>query len=301
MSVRPKLLVAMLATALTLPACSASLAESAGPAVQTGEQWASSCKDWDEWDKPGPPYKIHGNTWYVGTCGITALLVTGDEGHILIDTGTEKGSDAVLANVGKAGFDPKDIRVLLVSHEHHDHVGGAAHVLDFTGARLLGNAVVAAAMRNGNVAADDPQRASHPAMRPVASVEAIDAGTPVTLGDLRLTMVPTPGHTSGASSWQWQSCEAGNCRTIVYADSLTPVSSGTYRFSDHPEYVAAFRRSIARVAALDCDILLSPHPSASMMRDRLISGSLAGGMSCGEYAKSVGARLDERLAEENAK
>ena len=291
----------MLATALTLPACSASLAESAGPAVQTGEQWAWSCKDWDEWDKPGPPYKIHGNTWYVGTCGITALLVTGDEGHILIDTGTEKGSDAVLANVGKAGFDPKDIRVLLVSHEHHDHVGGAAHVLDFTGARLLGNAVVAAAMRNGNVAADDPQRASHPAMRPVASVEAIDAGTPVTLGDLRLTMVPTPGHTSGASSWQWQSCEAGNCRTIVYADSLTPVSSGTYRFSDHPEYVAAFRRSIARVAALDCDILLSPHPSASKMRDRLISGSLAGGMTCREYAKSVGARLDERLAEENAK
>ena len=80
-----------------------------------------------------------------------------------------------------------------------------------------------------------------------------------------LTAVATPGHTPGALTWHWGSCDGGVCRQIVYADSLTPVSRDNYRFSDHPAYLAAYRASIAKVAALDCDILLTPHPSASNM------------------------------------
>ena len=62
----------------------------AGDAAPGGDAWLNACSDWDDWDKPGPPYRIHGNSWYVGTCGIAAILVTG-EADILIDGGTARG------------------------------------------------------------------------------------------------------------------------------------------------------------------------------------------------------------------
>ena len=102
-------------------------------------------------------------------------------------------------------------------------------------------------------------------------------------------------------SWQWVSCDGGVCRTIVYADSLTAVSSPGYRFSDHPKDVQTFRASIARVAALDCDILLTPHPSASKMIERLSLGKpLLDTNACKAYAAQLTKQLDDRLAKERA-
>ena len=85
----------------------------------------------------------------------------------------------------------------------------------------------------------------------------------------------TPGHTPGALSWRWESCDGGVCRTMVFADSLSPVSRDDYKFSDHPDYLAAYRASIAKIAASRCEILLTPHPSASAMRDRMIGQAAA--------------------------
>ena len=119
------------------------------------------------------------------------------------------------------------------------------------------------------------------------------------LGATEFRALATPGHTPGALSWQWESCDKPNrCLTIVYADSLTPVSSDGYRFSDHPAYLAAFRASLAKIASLKCDILLSPHPSASGMRDRLLNGSLVDAEGCKAYATKLSKQLDERLKKE---
>jgi metallo-beta-lactamase class B len=111
----------------------------------------------------------------------------------------------------------------------------------------------------------------------------------------------TPGHTPGAMSWSWQSCDsAGICKTIVYADSMSPVSSDDYRFSDHPEYVAQYRAGIERLRGLKCDILLTPHPSHSKMIERAATGTFEDGMTCADYANAKTSALDERLAKEAA-
>ena len=120
------------------------------------------------------------------------------------------------------------------------------------------------------------------------------------LGNLKLTPIATPGHTPGALTWQWESCEGDVCKTIVYADSLSPVSRDDYKFSDHPDYLAEFRAGIARLRALDCDILLTPHPSHSDMIARAATGTFEGGVTCAEYADSKTEALDERLAREAA-
>jgi metallo-beta-lactamase class B len=90
------------------------------------------------------------------------------------------------------------------------------------------------------------------------------------------------------------------CRQIVYADSLTPVSRDNYRFSDHAQYLAAYRASIAKVAALNCDILLTPHPSASDMVNRLARAEVENPDACRDYAAGLTKQLDARLAKEAA-
>jgi len=88
---------------------------------------------------------------------------------------------------------------------------------------------------------------------------------------------------------------------MVYADSLSPVSRGDYRFSDHPPYLAAFRASIAKVAGLRCEILLTPHPSASNLKDRMVGRApLFDPAGCKDYAARLTQALDARLAKEAA-
>lgn len=271
------------------------------PVETAGPAFAAECKDWDEWDKPAPPVRIHGNSYLVGTCGIAAILITGTDGHILIDSGTEAGAELIAQNIRRLGFRLTDVKFLLHSHEHIDHVGGMARLQQLTGAQLVASAAAAAVFRTGAASSGDPQAGLHPPFR-IASVDRVIAdGETVRLGNLMLTAIATPGHTAGALSWHWGSCDGGNCQRLVYADSLTPVSRDDYRFSDHPEVVAAFRASIARVAEVDCDILLTPHPSASDLRTRMMGdAALIDPKGCRDYAASLMQKLEERLAKEKA-
>lgn len=272
------------------------------PIEEWGPRWAAECGDSTDWDKPAPPVRIHGNTYLVGTCGISAILITGSDGHILIDGGTEKGADLIAENIRFLGFVPTEIRILLHSHEHLDHVGGMARLQQLTGARLLASAPAAEVFRTGAAAAGDPQAGLHKPF-PAARVDrVVKDGEAVRLGNLQLTAIATPGHTAGAMSWRWESCDGGVCRTMVYADSLTPVSRDDYKFSAHPEIVAAFRTSIAKVADSRCEILLTPHPSASAMKERMTGAKpLFDANGCKAYAAKLSRLLDERLANEAGK
>ena len=244
--------------AMVLAGCAASVnpapanpapAQQAGKAMQS---FAQACEDWDEWDKPAEPFLIHGNTWYVGTCGISAILIEGDDGLVLIDTGTAKGSEVVAANIASLGFKITDVKALLGSHEHFDHVGGMARLQQASGAPVLVGAGAVDVIRTGKDDPRDPQAGLHDPMEPVTgAIRAVADGEQVAIAGVQITGIATPGHTIGAMSWQWESCKDGACITIVYADSLSPVSADEYRFTDHPDYVAMFRGGIARLAGLN--------------------------------------------------
>jgi metallo-beta-lactamase class B len=271
------------------------------PIETAGPLFASQCKDWDDYDKPAPPVRIFGNTYLVGTCGISSILITDPAGDILIDAGTENDPDLIVANLGKLGVRPTDVKYILHSHEHFDHVGGIAKLQRLTGAQLISSAAAAPVLNSGRANTEDPQYGLDKSF-PAAHVDrVVEDGEQVRIGNTILIALATPGHTPGALTWHWGSCQGGICRQIVYADSLTPVSDDKYRFSDHPAYLAAYRASIAKVAALDCDILLTPHPSASHMIDRLALGKpLDDPNGCRDYAAGLTKQLDERLAKEAA-
>ena len=308
MFARAALLAALMASAaaaqLTIPLgrTPRQIERPKAPIEESGPQWAAACGDSDEWDRPAPPVRIHGNTYLVGTCGISAILIAGEDGHVLIDAGTEAGAELVADNIRQLGFRLTDIKYLLISHEHFDHVGGIARLQQLTGATLVASAPAEKVLNTGVAGTGDPQAGMHKPF-PAASVGRVIAdGGDVLIGNIRVFAVTTPGHTPGALSWRWESCDGGVCRTMVYADSLSPVSSDDYKFSEHPDYLAAFRASIAKIAASPCEILLTPHPSASAMRDRMIGQQpLFDTEGCRNYAAKLTRNLDERLAKEAAK
>jgi len=272
------------------------------PIEQSGPQWAKACGDSTEWDQPAPPVRIHANTYLVGTCGISSILITGDEGHVLIDGGTEAGAELIAANIRSLGFKLKDIKYLLISHEHFDHVGGIARLQQLTGATLITSAPAEKVLDTGLPGTDDPQAGMHKPFRAANVGRVIGDGGDVRLGNIRLFAMTTPGHTPGALSWRWDDCDGGVCRTMVYADSLSPISRDDYKFSDHPEYLAAYRASLTKIAASRCEILLTPHPSASAMKERMTAKQkLFDPEGCRDYAAALTKRLDERLAKEAGK
>lgn len=259
------------------------------PIEQAGPEWVRSCGTSTGWDEPAPPVRIHGNSYLVGTCGIAALLITGRDGHILIDSGTEKGADLVARNIRQLGFKLADVKYLLHSHEHIDHVGGMARLQQLTGAQLIASPPAAKVFATGTNGGGDPQAGMHKPFRAARVDRVVEDGGTVRLGDLQLTAIATPGHTPGALSWTWGSCDGGVCRRLVYADSLSAISSDTYRFSDHPAYVAAFRAGLSKLAATECDILLTPHPAASNLPARMGgSAPLANLQACRNYAAAAG-------------
>jgi metallo-beta-lactamase class B len=197
------------------------------------------------------------------------------------------------------------------SHAHYDHAGGIAALQRVSGAAVAASPAGKRAIEQGEPTADDPQYAFGRAANgfpAVKNVRAVADGETLRIGDLAITAHHTPGHTPGATTWTWRSCAGSTCRNIVYADSLNAVSADGFRFTGGgsvPSRIEAFRRSIAKIAALPCDIIIGVHPSATDL-DAKVKLRKKGGSGdpfvnpngCRAYAKGAAARLDARIAAE---
>lgn len=291
------------ASALLLGSC-APVTRDAPPLADArtqGRALAAACEGRDGWSDAAPPARIFGNTYYVGTCGISVLLVTSPQGHVLIDGATDRAAPSILANIRALGFDPRDVKLIIGSHEHLDHMGGFAALQAATGATIRVREPARAALSTGRTDADDPQFGLHPDMQPVTLGTSLADDERISLGPIALSSVPTPGHTSGGTSWTWRSCEGQNCATFAYIDSLSAVSRDDYRFTDHPERVAPYRATFARVNRMPCDILVTPHPGGSNVFARLAGTEpLVDRDACRRLVHQMRERLDTRLAREQA-
>lgn len=263
-----------------------------------------TCDPCAAWNAPQDPFRVFGNTYYVGVAGLSSVLVASDKGLILLDGGLPQSAPLIDASIRKLGFRTEDVRLILSSHAHYDHCGGIAALQRASGATVAASASGARAIESGLPPADDPQYAFGDANRfaAVKRVKVVADGETLRVGELAVTAHLTPGHTPGSTTWTWRSCEGRRCLQIVYGDSLNPVSAPGFRFAG---IEADFRRSISKVAALPCDILLAVHPSFAGMEDKLRRGRELPGSepfvdrtACRTYAADASKRLDQRLAEE---
>ncbi|HEX4874374.1 MAG TPA: subclass B3 metallo-beta-lactamase [Sphingorhabdus sp.] len=295
--------VAILAMFGTALAGCAPNSNNAAPVPAKFEPIAKACEGRDGWGDPAPPAHVYGNVYMVGTCGIVSLLITTPEGHFLIDGAIPEAATEIAQNIRDLGFDPKDVRYLLNSHEHFDHSGGLAGLKRITGAKMVARAEAKDALESGTVHPLDPQKGLFEPVEGVKVDQTIGDGETLKIGTQTLTAIASPGHSPGGTSWRWQSCDNGKCLNIVFADSLSAVSADDYHFSDHPEYVAPLRETISKIAAFkNCDILITPHPAQSGFFERLAGEEpLIDATACAAYAGRSLERLENRLAKEKAK
>ena len=260
------------------------------------------CQDKEGWADPAPPIRLFANVYDVGTCGIVVLLIAGDQGHVLIDSGPAEAAPLVAANIRRLGFAPDEIKWIVTSHEHHDHVGGVAELQRLTGAKVAANAAAKHQLETGVLDSADPQSGLFDPYPAIRVDRVLHDGDTLALGSLRLTMHATPGHAPGSTSWSWRSCDGETCHDVAYADSVSAVSIDAYRFTDHPEYVATFRGALDAIAKIDCDLVITPHPGASQLYEKLAGDApLAYPDACQRYAEWGREQLDARLAREAAK
>lgn len=262
-----------------------------------------------DWYAPQQPFAVYGNTYYVGTGGISAVLITSPAGHVLIDVGGPKSPPQIVEHIRKLGFKVEDIRYILNSHAHHDHAGGIAALQKLSGATVLASPASLDIIASGQPDKTDPQFPNLVPMPPVAKIRVIHDGEVVRLGPIALTAHFTPGHTKGGTSWTWQSTQNGRMANMVYADSLYALSGDAVRFSDNPGYPdakAAAEGSIATVESLKCDVLVAAHPELSDLWERKAKQPALGDAAfidkdaCRNYAAKARAWLARTLAEDAA-
>ena len=288
----------------------AAFAVSMPTAAQNPTARSAECPSCAEWNAPQKPFRIFGNTYWVGTHGLGSILVTSREGHVLIDGALPESVPAILDNIRALGFRVQDVKLILNSHAHFDHAGGIAALQRVSGAPVAASAWSARVLERGTSVPGDPQYGLGLPYPPVRNVRTFADGDTLRVGSLALVAHLTGGHTPGGTTWSWRSCENGRCLDMVYADSQTPVSAGDFLFTrntTYPSVIADFEHGFAVLEQLPCDVLLTPHPDASQLWQRLAArdsgraDALVDTHACRAYAGAARERLKRRIASERAR
>jgi metallo-beta-lactamase class B len=276
--------------------------------VTTAQQKTSSCTNCAELNRARSPFRIFGNTYYVGTNGLSSVLVTSAAGHVLIDGDLPESASQIADTIKMLGFRVEDVKLIVNSHVHFDHAGGIAELQRRSGGRVVASPWSAEVLKKGGVGRGDPQKGTIAGIAAVKNVSVLHDGQGFMVGDITITAHLTAGHTPGGTSWTWKSCEGNVCYQIVYADSLNPISAPGFKFSksrDYPQALDDFEKSYRFFETTPCDILITAHPEFSGLLDHEAARErgvkpdpMVDPDACRRYAESGRGKLRQRLADE---
>jgi len=202
--------------------------------------------------EPQAPFKIVGDVYYVGANNIASILVATPQGHVLIDTGTQKMAAVVFPNIVRLGFKPADIKLMLISHAHYDHMETMETIRRITGATVAALEAEIPALVGGHDLSSN-ETWGH---EPIQVGRTLKSGDDITVGGSTIQVIWTPGHTPGAAAYFITTQENGRNYQIVYGGPPTPIT-GNPRYDTRPE--DAFN-SYKALRAMNPDILISGHP-----------------------------------------
>ena len=210
--------------------------------------------------EPAEPFRIAGNFYYVGASDIAAFLITGPEGHVVLDGGYPSTAPMIMASIAKLGFDITDVKVLLNSEPHPDHAGGLTVLQQASGAELWASEASADAIASGGDDRDIvlPLRilnwigfVGYPAAR---VDHRFKDGDTIRVGPIALTAHVTGGHSRGCTSWSFAVLDEDRVLNVVSACDLTVLGIARY-----PEQRADLERSFRMLRSLPADIWVTCH------------------------------------------
>jgi len=226
-----------------------------------------------EWRQPFPAFKLIGNVYWVGTYDLSTYLITTDDGHILINSGFEDTVPLIVQGVEQLGFEMADVKILLATHAHGDHVAGLAELKRLTGAEMWMSEADAALLEDGG-ASDfrfgDGRTPSFPAVRVDRLLQDKDT---IELGGVTLTAHHHPGHTKGATSFALTVREVGRDYRVLIAN-LGSINPGV-TVSGMPKYPTIaddYARTFAAQKVLPVDVFLASHAAQFGMHEKYKPG-----------------------------
>jgi metallo-beta-lactamase class B len=211
-----------------------------------------------DWNQPVQPFRIIGNIHYVGTNELAAYLLTTPAGHILIDGGLPESAPLIEESIRALGFKVEDVKILLTTQAHVDHVGSMAALAAASGGQVMvmaGDQDIVEQGGKGDYLFGD--RATFP---PAKVARVLRDGAPVSLGGTTLTAHATPGHTRGCTTWTTTIDEDGRRLFVVFPGSTT-VNPGTRLVHDesYSGIKADYEKTFATLASLPADVFLGAH------------------------------------------
>ena len=223
------------------------------------------------WTRPFEGHRVIGNLYAVGTYDLAVFLVTGSEGHILVNTGLEDSTPLIRENIESLGFRLEDVKILLQMQAHWDHTAALAEIKRITGAEMWATLHDAPVLADGGFS--DPHFGGRQSFDPVAVDKIIRDGEVIELGDIRMTVLETPGHTAGSSSYLMQVREGGGTYDVAIAN-MAFINPGK-RLVENPTYPGVaddFAETFRKQKALDVDVWVSAHGSQYGLHDKYQPG-----------------------------
>jgi metallo-beta-lactamase class B len=236
---------------IVLLAATLTLAQPAKKEWTAEEMFRRNIGTPEQLNKQFPPHKIIGNIYYVGTESLGSFLVTTPAGLILINSDYERNVPTIRDSVEKLGFKFSDIKILLGSHAHADHMEGDALVKELTGAEVMAMEQDVPALQKIM-----PGGKAHPVDR------ILHDGDEVTLGGTTLVAHLTPGHTRGCTTWTMKVKEGSGTYNVVIIGSVG-VNPGfkLVNNKDYPQIADEYMQSYRVLRSLACDVPLGSHPA----------------------------------------
>ena len=225
----------------------------------------------DGWSQPFPGHRVIGNLYAVGTYDLGVFLVTSDEGHFLINTGLEDSLSMIRANVESLGFQLGDVKVLLTMQAHWDHTAALSEIKELTGAEMWATAGDAPVLEDGGFS--DPHFGGEVSFEPVEVDKVIADGEVMRLGDTRLKVLETPGHTAGSVSYTMTIREDGRDYSVVIANMGT-INPGKRLIVDptYPGVADDFVDTFEKQKYLDVDVWVAAHGSQYGLHEKYVAG-----------------------------
>jgi metallo-beta-lactamase class B len=214
-----------------------------------------------EWSQSYAPFRIAGNLYYVGTYDLACYLVATPKGHILINTGLAASAKMIKASIESLGFKFADIKILLTTQAHYDHMGAMAAIKKMTGASMMVDEKDAAVMADGG-SSDYALGGYGRTYHPVKTDRLLHDGDTVKLGDMNLVMLHHPGHTKGSCSFLFDVKDEKRSYRVLIANMPSIVTEKKFsEVTAYPEIAKDYAYTLHAMKNLSFDIWLSSHAS----------------------------------------
>jgi metallo-beta-lactamase class B len=238
-------------------------------ASQVTAQKVKEPKAWsEEWAKPYQPFRIAGNLYYVGTYDLACYLITTAQGNILINTGLAASEKQIMHNIKALGFKFADIKILLNTQAHYDHMGAMAAIKKKTGAQLMVNEKDAAEVESGG--SSDYALGGHgSSFTPVTPSRLLKNADTIKLGNMQLLMLHHPGHTKGSCSFLFTVTDEQQSYKVLIANMPTIVTDSSFTaIPNYPVIAADYAYTLNAMKNISFDIWLASHASQFKMHSK---------------------------------